>query len=116
MLNHIFEFMDKHDSIAYELKTDLRTSAEGSEFVFIQLTCVYNDFLTYHYFPENDCLKVLDYIDKKIYTYDKFSKLADEAYHFQQMTVHDIGFEPHEVPEMMKVINRIKKKHETKST
>ncbi|AFC21829.1 hypothetical protein GAP32_377 [Cronobacter phage vB_CsaM_GAP32] len=116
MINHISEFMNKHNSIAYELKTDLKTSAEGSEFVFIELTCVYNDFLTYHYFTETDTLKVFDYIDKKVYTYKNFSKLSDESYHFQQMTVHDIGFEYHEVPEMINVLNRIKKEHETKLT
>lgn len=115
MRNHIFEFMDKHNSVAYELKTDLQTSDEG-EVVLIELTCIHMNFLTYHYFTQTDELKVFDYIDKKIYKYQNFSKLANEEYHFQQLTVHDIGFEYHEVPEMIKVLNRIKEEHETKLT
>lgn len=117
MRNLIKDFIDNHNCIAYELKTDLRNGISGKEFILIDLTCVYNDYLTFHYYMESDTLQAWDYSDRSIYTYNNFSKLADEAYHFQQMTVLDhIGFEHDEVQPMMDIINRIKRKHETKST
>ena len=117
MRNHISELLEHYNSIAYELTTDLRKSAEGLDFVFIQLTCINNDFMNFHYLIEHDRLQIWDYIARKIYTYNNFSKLADEAYYFQQMTVLDhIGFEPYEVRQLMEVLNRIKEEHETKST
>ncbi|AMM43950.1 hypothetical protein FDG95_gp592 [Pectobacterium phage vB_PcaM_CBB] len=117
MRNHLKEFLEKHNTVAYELQTDVRKSIEDLEFVYIKLTCVYNDYMTLHYYTDSDNLQIWDEIDKSVYIYNDFSKLSDEAYHFQQMTVLDhIGFEHDEVQPMMDIINRIKRKHETKST
>lgn len=117
MRNCIKEFLDNYNNIAYELKADVRTSIENLEFIYIKLTCVYNDYLTFHYYTGSDRLQIFDDINKSVYSYYNFSKLSDEAHHFQQMTVLDhIGFEHDEVQPMMDIINRIKRKHETKST
>lgn len=117
MRNYLKEFFDRENNISYEIRTDLLNSPEGKKFITINITCVYMDFLTYHYFIDSDKLDVWDYSTKIIQTYNNFSKLADEANHFQQMTVHDhIGFEPEEVTRMMNYINGIRKNHETKST
>lgn len=117
MINLLQCYFDNCDSISFELSTDIRKCPEGHEFVYIQLTFLYNDYLNYHYFHETDRLDVWCYNEKKIYQYNKFSQLQDEAHHFQQLTLLDhIAFEPEDVAKMMEVLNGIRKKHETKST
>lgn len=116
MINLLQCYFNNCDSTSFELRTDIRKSVE-SEFVYLQLTFLHSDYLDFHYFHEEDRLDIWCYSEKKIYQYNKFSELQDEAYHFQQLTLLDhISFEPEDVTKMMKVLNGIRKKYETEST
>lgn len=111
MNNYINDYFVCSDNLAYEL-TERYKRENGIPLVEIDLTFLYNKFLNFRYYPETDLLLIEDWMnEKRRYKYPNFSRLTDEAYHFQKMTQWShIGFESTDAEKFMDVLNGIKDK------
>jgi hypothetical protein len=111
MMNFIKEYFNRTDDLAFEL-TKRYTKKEGIPLVEIDLTFLFNKCWNFRYYPDTDYLLVEDWMDtKRRYKYPNFSRLADEACHFQKMTQWDhLSFESTDVKKFMDVLNGIKDK------
>lgn len=111
MMNFIDQYFECSDSLAYELSERYKKQ-DGVALVEIDLTFLHNKCWNFRYYPESDLLLVEDWMDTKVrYKYPKFSRLTDEAYHFQKMTQWShLSFESTDAEKFMEVLNGIKDK------
>ncbi|UYE98813.1 hypothetical protein XbC2_387 [Xanthomonas phage XbC2] len=111
MTNFIEQYFECSENLAYELTERCKTES-GVQMVEIDLTFLYNKCWNFRYFPGSDFLLVEDWMGtKRRYKYPNFSRLADEAWHFQKMTQWDhLFFESTDVVKFMEVLNGIKDK------
>ncbi|SOK58663.1 hypothetical protein [Yersinia phage fHe-Yen9-04] len=112
MKNHLNEYFEGLDNHIFEFYETINQNISSKK-ITIQMTFLYNKHINFHYNIENDELVIEDFVDKIKLKYPNFSKLQDEAYHFQKMTVWPhISFECTEVEKFMIEIERIKNETE----